>query len=72
MNKFFHMDDKLFDLWTDQLIDKAYDWRQIGVSNEYCNRISEPEFGLRLINWIDSAFEVVDEKKYVIFLLRYM
>lgn len=72
MNKFFHMDDKLFDLWTDQLLDKAYGWKQVSVSNEYCNRISEPEFGLRLINWPDKAFEVVDEKKYMIFLLRYM
>lgn len=71
MNKHFHMDDELFDIWADNLIDKAYDWKQIGISNEYCNQISETEFGLRLINWVDSAFEVVDEHKYTIFLLRY-
>jgi hypothetical protein len=65
------MDVKLFDTWTDQLIDKAYDYRQIGISNEYCNQISEPEYGLRLIDWQDKAFEVIDENKYLFFLLRF-
>lgn len=65
------MNTKLFDTWTDLLIDKAYDYRQLGISNEYCNKISEPEFGLKLINWPDRAFEVVDEHKYAVFLLRY-
>ena len=71
MDRYFHMDEKLFDTWTDQLIDKSYDWRQIGVSNEYCNQISEPEYGLRLITWYDRAFEVIDENKYLFFLLRH-
>jgi hypothetical protein len=71
MNKYFHMNAKLFDTWTDQLIDKAYDYRQIGISNEYCNQISEPEYGLRLIDWQDKAFEVIDENKYLFFLLRF-
>ena len=71
MNKYFHMDVKLFDTWTEQLIDRAYDYRQIGISNEYCNQISEPEYGLRLIDWQDKAFEVIDENKYLFFLLRY-
>jgi hypothetical protein len=65
------MDVKLFDTWTDQLIDKSYDYRQIGISNEYCNQISEPEYGLRLIDWQDKAFEVIDENKYLFFLLRH-
>ena len=71
MNKYFHMDEKLFDTWTYQLIDNAYDYRQIGISNEYCNQISEPEYGLRLIDWQDKAFEVIDENKYLFFLLRH-
>ena len=71
MNKYFHMNAKLFDTWTDQLIDKSYDYRQIGISNEYCNQISEPEYGLRLIDWQDKAFEVTDENKYLFFLLRF-
>jgi hypothetical protein len=71
MNTYFHMDPKLFDTWTDQLIDKSYDYRQIGISNEYCNQISEPEYGLRLIDWQDKAFEVIDENKYLFFLLRF-
>ena len=71
MNKYFHMDVKLFDTWTDQLIDKSYDYRQIGISNEYCNQISEPEYGLRLIDWQDKAFEVIDENKYLFFLLKH-
>lgn len=65
------MDSELFDIWTDMLVDKSYDYRQIGVSDEYCNSISEPEAGLRLIDWQDKSFEVVDEKKYTVFLLRY-
>lgn len=71
MNKYFHMDEKLFDTRTYLLIDNAYDWKQIGISNEYCNQISEPEYGLRLIDWQDKAFEVIDENKYLFFLLRY-
>lgn len=71
MDRYFHMDEKLFDTWTDQLIDKAYDYRQIGISNEYCNQISEPEYGLRLLDWQDKSFEVIDENKYLCFLLRY-
>jgi hypothetical protein len=71
MNKYFHMDYKLFDTWVDQLVDKAYDYRQIGISNEYCNQISEPEYGLRLLDWQDKSFEVIDENKYLCFLLRY-
>jgi hypothetical protein len=65
------MDEKLFDEWTYQLIDKAYDWRELGISNDYCNKISEPEYGLRLINWPDRGFEIVDESKYLVFLLRH-
>lgn len=71
MNKYFHMDADLFDTWTDMLIEKAYDWKQIGISNEYCNRISEYVAGLRLVDWQDKSFYVVNEKKYMIFLLRY-
>ena len=71
MNKYFHMDVDLFDKWTDMLIEKAYDWKQIGISNEYCNSISEYVAGLRLIDWQDKSFYVVNEKKYMIFLLRY-
>jgi hypothetical protein len=65
------MDEKLFDTWIYLMIDNAYDYRQIGISNEYCNQISEPEYGLRLIDWQDKAFEVIDENKYLFFLLRY-
>ena len=71
MNRYFHMDEKLFDEWTYMLIDKAYDWRKLGISNEYVNQMSEPEYGLRLIDWQDKSFEVIDEHKYLTFLLRY-
>ena len=71
MYKYFHMDEDLFDKWTDNLIIKSYDWKQIGISNEYCNQISEPEYGLRLIDWTDRGFEIIDEHKYTVFLLRY-
>lgn len=70
-HRFFHMNEKLFEQWTYMLIDKAYDWKQLGISNEYCNRISEPESGLRLISWPDKSFEVVNHQKYMVFLLRY-
>jgi hypothetical protein len=68
--RYFHMDEKLFDIWTYQLVGKAYDWKQIGIY-DYCNKISEPEYGLRLINWQDKSFEIVNEHKYTVFLLRY-
>ena len=71
MNKHILMDNKLFNTWTDLLIDEAYDWKQIGISNAYCNKISEPKFGLKLIGWTAQHFEVVDEQKYTIFLLRH-
>jgi hypothetical protein len=71
MSQYFHMDDKLFDEWTYQLIDKAYDWRELGISNEYCNQISEPEYGLRLIDWREKEFAIIDEQKYLVFLLRH-
>lgn len=71
MNRYFHMDEDLFDIWIDTLIHKSYDWKKIGISNEYCNQISEPEYGLRIISWQDRAFEVIDENKLVVFLLRY-
>jgi hypothetical protein len=64
------MDEELFESWTDHLIGKAYDWRQIGISNDYCNQISEPEFGIRILGWYDRSFELIDEHKYLIFLLR--
>lgn len=69
--RYFHMDKELFDTWTYTLIDRAYDWKLIGISNEYCNQISEPEHGLRILGWDDRSFEIVDEDKYLIFLLRY-
>lgn len=72
MNRYFHMNPKQFDLWQDMLIEEAYDWKQIGISNDYCNKISVPKCGLKLLNWPDKSFEVTDEKKYVFFLLRYM
>ena len=72
MYRYFHMDPTQFDIWTDQLIDKSYDWKMIGISNEYCNQISEPEYGLKLISWPDKSFEVIDQHKYLVFLLRYM
>ncbi len=71
MHKYFHMDREQFSLWENMLIEEAYDWKQIGISNDYCNKISEPKYGLRLINWADKSFEIVDEKKYTFFLLRY-
>jgi len=71
VNRYFHMDEKMFDLWEDMLLDEAYDWRQIGISNDYCNKISVPRFGLRLLNWPRRSFESIDKKKYMMFLLKY-
>jgi hypothetical protein len=71
MSRFFHMDKDLFTKWTDMLLEYAYDWKRIGISDDFCNRISEPRFGLRLIDWQDKSFEVVNHQKYIVFLLRY-
>jgi len=65
------MNDDLFTIWVDLLIDNGYDWKEIGISDDYCNQISEPKYGIRLLNWPDKAFEVVDGHKYTTFLLRY-
>lgn len=65
------LSQKLFDKWTDLLIDQSYDWKQIGISNDHCNEISIPNFGLELLNWNYRAFNIIDEKKYAVFLLRY-
>ena len=71
MHKYFHMRGDLFDKWVNMLIEEAYDWKQIGISNDYCNSISIPKYGLEIINWEDHAFNIVDDKKYSVFLLRY-
>lgn len=71
MNRYFHMDIDIFDKWVNMLLEELYDWRQIGISNEYCNEVSVPKYGLELLNWQDRAFRLVDEKKYMVFLLRY-
>lgn len=71
MNRYFHMNSDLFDKWTDMLLDHAYDWKYIDISDEYCNKLSEPIAGLRLINWPDRSFQLINEEKYTIFLLRY-
>jgi len=71
MSETLIMSCELFDSWIYRLVDKEYDWKRIGISNEYCNQISEPEFGLTLINWYDREFKVVDQNKYLVFLLKY-
>lgn len=70
MSETLIMSCELFDSWIYQLVDKEYD-KRIGITNEYCNQISEPEFGLTLINWYDREFKVVDQNKYLVFLLKY-
>jgi hypothetical protein len=65
------MDDHMFGFWENMLIDEECDWKQVGISNDYCNTISEPKYGLKIINWNDKIFEVTCEKKFVFFLLRY-
>ena len=71
MSTRFYMSDDLFAHWTDLLIDQAYDWKQIGISNDYCNRISVPLYGIELVQWMNQLFNIVDSKKYTLFLLRY-
>jgi len=71
MNNIVEMDGRLFDVWQELLIDNAYDWKEIGISNDYCNTISVPMFGLRLLNWPRRSFEIVDKKKYMMFLLEW-
>ena len=71
MNRHFHMDEVLFSRWEDVLLDHAYDWKQIGISNDYCNSISVPVCGIELVHWGYRKFNIIDEKKYMLFLLRY-
>ncbi len=71
MTHIFEMDPILFDKWTELLIDSSYDWKQIGISNDHCNEISIPAYGLELLYWQCRTFNITDEKKYALFLLRY-
>ena len=71
MNRYFHMSEQMFSAWTTALIDESFDWMQIGTSDEYCNDISVHKYGLRLISWEDRGFEIVDDAKYMMFLLRW-
>lgn len=71
MNQYFHMREDLFNKWIDMLLEEADDWKQIGISNDYCNKISIPKCGIGLVHWEDRTFKVLDDKKYAVFLLRY-
>lgn len=71
MRDYFHMEPELFEKWTYALLDEAYDWKQIGISNEYCNSISVPRYGVELVDWQNRFFIIKDDKKYAVFLLRY-
>lgn len=51
------------------MLESGYDWKQIGTSNEYVNDIIQPIWGIRLLRWSFREFEIVDEPKYIIFLL---
>lgn len=65
------MSPEEFDIWVNMLLENSYDWKQIGISNKYCNNLSVPKHGIKLISWPDRAFEVTDAKKYLAYVLRY-
>jgi hypothetical protein len=71
MHDYFHMEPSLFEKWIDMLIDEGYDWKQIGISNEYCNTISVPKYGVEIVDWQNCLFKIRNDKKYTVFLLRY-
>jgi hypothetical protein len=71
MHDYFHMDPSLFEKWTCALIDEAYDWKQIGISNKYCNTISVPKYGIELVDWQNRLFKIRNDKKYTVFILRH-
>lgn len=71
MSTYFYMQSDLFDKWVNMLLEESYDWKQIGISNDYCNTISVPKYGLELVDWTDHSFNIIDDKKYAFFILKY-
>lgn len=71
MKQYFHMQHGDFKTWVDVLVSEGYDWKQVGISDEYCNELTIPRFGLKLISWPDRAFQITDEQKYLAYVLRY-
>lgn len=70
MSTLINMDEDIFTQWTQALKDAGYHWEARGIANSHCNQISEPMFGVRIVNWPERRFEIIDEQKYVMFLLR--
>jgi len=68
-SKRFTLSSTVFNDLVFWMLESGYDWKQIGISNDYVNQILEPKWGMQLISWPDREFEIVDEPKYIIFLL---
>lgn len=68
---YLYMTKELFSKYIDMLIDEGDDYRKIGESDEYCNSISIPLYGIELLEFSTRNVYIVDNKKYMLFLLRY-
>jgi len=64
MTRFFYMDKKLFTEWETAV-------RQNRGFRELIEKTSESKFGIRLLNYETRAFELINHRNYMTFLLRY-
>ena len=67
-----YMSEQVFDNLIDWLLDNGHDWKRVGISNMYINKVIVPAAGLYLVDWVNRQFEIIDEKRYVAFSLKYL
>jgi len=67
-----YMSEWAFNNLMKWLFDNGYEWKSIGISNMYINKVIVPAAGLCLVDWANRQFEIIDEKRYVAFSLKYL
>lgn len=65
------MNEELFNSWKTMIMTEIYDWRHYGIANSMCNVVSVSKYGLEIVSWVDKSFIMHDDKKYMIFILRW-
>lgn len=68
-----YMSDQAFENLVDWLLDNGCDWSPSHrISNTSINKIIVPAAGLYIVYWVTRHFEIIDEKRYVAFSLKYL
>lgn len=67
-----YMSDQAFENLVDWLLDNGCDWKNIEISNTHINKIIVPAAGLYIVDRVTRHFEIIYEKRYVAFSLKYL